>query len=31
VAFDGEINWMMVNGKMQSIGERRTTINDPTR
>jgi cytosine/adenosine deaminase-related metal-dependent hydrolase len=21
VAFDGEINWMMVNGKMQSIGE----------
>jgi len=28
VAFDGEINWMMVNGKMQSIGERRTTINE---
>jgi cytosine/adenosine deaminase-related metal-dependent hydrolase len=27
VAFDGEINWMMVNGKMQSIGERRTTTN----
>ena len=21
VAFDGEVNWMMVNGKMQSIAE----------
>jgi cytosine/adenosine deaminase-related metal-dependent hydrolase len=26
VAFDGEIDWMMVNGKVQSIGERRSTI-----
>ena len=28
VAFDGEIDWMMVNGRMHSIGERRSTIDD---
>ena len=28
VTFDGEIDWMMVNGKMQSIGKRRSTIDE---